>query len=150
MGKNKNITKRITPSDEVLNWREEYLHSIKDNLFDKSYSEAPLLEIGNSKIGFESEHYDKVFVWNLPVVIACPGASRWCLRHCYNADLRTEKFPINDWNKNLLYFYSDESALEEELLKILAIKEHNNSCKNSFIGRFFLKDIYRFLEKNYW
>ena len=70
----KNLTKREIPSSKTLDWREGFLRCAKNISFNQSFSDAPLLETGNSKIGFQSEFYDKVFVWNLPVVITCQGA----------------------------------------------------------------------------
>jgi hypothetical protein len=144
MKKDHNKTKRQIPSDTLLNWREGYLQSVKTIAFGNEYEGAPLLELGNSKIGNKSEHYDKVFVWNLPVVVTCPGASQWCLRHCYNADLRIEKFPINDWNKNLQYYYNDRISLGDKLTQILDNEPGNIAVRIHSSGDFFERDYIDF------
>jgi hypothetical protein len=158
MKRDQNINKRTAPSDVLLDWREEYLKSIKSLKFNKTFENAPLLEIGNSKIGQWSEYYDKVFVWNLPVVLTCPGASQWCLRHCYNADKRHEKFPIDSWHKNLQFFLEDKKALAIELLKILTQENGRVAVRIHSSGDFFSNEYINFWKDlinktpdvNYW
>lgn len=145
--KHQNITKRKTPSKDLLNWRETYLSTVKDIKFDTAYSSAPLLEPGNSKIGLESKYYQKVFVWNLPVVITCPSASQWCLRHCYNADLRTDKYPINEWNKNLQFYINDKDKLESILLNILQEENVTKAVRIHSSGDFFENEYVNFWKR---
>lgn len=54
---------------------------------------------GNSKTGVFNCHGENVLVWNLPPVVCCPGASK-CLGYCYNADDKTDKYPIDKWCVN--------------------------------------------------
>jgi hypothetical protein len=142
--KNRGLTKRSIPSNEKLDWRQEYLLSVRKLDFEISYLDAPLLELGNSKIGQQSEYYDMVYVWNLPVVITCPGASQWCLRHCYNADLREEKFPIHEWNKNLKFFLEDPKLLKAKLLEKLKSASSSIAVRIHSSGDFFSKDYIQF------
>lgn len=145
MKANQNLTKRPIPGDEILDTRESYLHSLKaKSEFEGSFETAPLLEVGNSKLGIRSDHYDKVLVWNLPVVVTCPGASEWCLRHCYNADARKEKFPINEWNKNLQYYLNSMDALEEKLLNTLTEPGVRKAVRIHSSGDFFEKAYIEF------
>jgi hypothetical protein len=134
----------MSPSQELLDWRQEYLKSIKPADLGNSNENAPLLEIGNSKIGKSSHLYNKVFVWNLPVVVTCPGSSKWCLRHCYNADSRVEKFPIDIWNKNLQHFLSDEEELERKLVNILKVNLMPIAVRIHSSGDFFSSNYIKF------
>ena len=145
--KNKRLTKREIPSAQKLDWRQDYLSSVRVADFETSYFNAPLLEVGNSKIGQHSEHYDKVYVWNLPVVKTCPGASQWCLRHCYNADPRQEKFPIEQWNKNFQFFLKDRELLESMILKELEIVNSNIAVRIHSSGDFFSNEYIQFWKR---
>lgn len=140
----KNISKRSIPTQSDLNWRKDFLSSIKQRTFDNDYTSAPLLEHGNSKIGFASESYDVVFVWNLPAVLTCPSASTWCLTNCYNADHRVEKFPLDLWYKNLLYFQQNELKLEEVLIKKLSQPNRRIAVRIHSSGDFFSNDYIKF------
>lgn len=76
-------------------------------------------ESGNSKTGNSGRLFDKVFVWNLPPVITCPGITEWCRRNCYNADDRVEKFPINRWCENLWWVQNKKDILQNKLISQL-------------------------------
>jgi len=58
------------------------------------------LEPGNKKTGLYGRYFERVFVWNLPIKVTCPGESDWCKKHCYNADYRQEVYPIDLWCEN--------------------------------------------------
>lgn len=73
------------------------------------------LENGNGKTGNSGKLFDKIFVWNLPPVITCPGILDWCKCNCYNADDRHEKFPISKWCENLWWALNDKKALKERI-----------------------------------
>lgn len=121
--KSKKSTKRIKPDSQLLDWREDFLLKLKSRVFEIDKRKAPLLEAGNSKIGTSSENYSRVLVWNLPAVKTCPSASKWCLKWCYNADLREEKFPHELWNNNLHFFLQAEELLKTKLLSELRQSE---------------------------
>jgi hypothetical protein len=55
---------------------------------------------GNKKTGISGTVYRSMFIWNLPSVACCPGASEWCLAHCYTADDREDVFTVQDWCDN--------------------------------------------------
>lgn len=141
---NRNSSKRQIPEKDILHWRKEYLASIKKMQFSKEFVGAPLLEVGNSKIGQKSERYDAVFVWNLPAVLTCPSASTWCLTSCYNADKREAKFPINEWNKNLQYFLSKGAILEGILIEKLLNSGNKVAVRIHSSGDFFSVDYINF------
>lgn len=158
MNDKKNISKRNIPTETDLAWRKDFLLSIRERTFESDYINAPLLEHGNSKIGFKSDSYDIVYVWNLPAVLTCPSASTWCLTNCYNADHRIEKFPLDLWYKNLLYFQQNEAELEEKILQILLNTDKKIAIRIHSSGDFFSKEYidfwYRIISKTpmirYW
>jgi hypothetical protein len=75
------------------------------------------LACGNRKTGTSGIVYKNVFVWNLPPVATCPGRSDWCLRNCYNADSREDKFPIRDWCENWAWVETRPDILRGIILK---------------------------------
>lgn len=96
--------RRATPTEETLTYRERYLASLQMLApSEPVVGEAPGLETGNRKIGQTGSQYDSMFVWNLPAVSTCPGATAWCRRYCYNADPRVEVFPLERWMQNWLW-----------------------------------------------
>lgn len=138
------MTKRQLPAESELDWRQEYLRQVRTRPFERAYDKAPLLEPGNSKIGTSSELYDRVLVWNIPVVVTCPGASNWCLRHCYNADPRDNKFPIDRWNENLQYYLQDREGLKGRLLETLIDGTDKQAVRLHSSGDFFEVEYVRF------
>lgn len=88
------MLKRIIPNDTTIANRKK--------LLTKYLQLQPIqgdwygFDKGNSKTGVSNCHGEYVLVWNLPPVVCCPGASE-CLSFCYNADERTDKFPIEKW-----------------------------------------------------
>ena len=92
---------RPIPTGDVLAWREGYLHALRYIAPAKpqlSYPEG--LSPGNTKTGQSGSLYRSVFVWNLPSVATCPGLSKWCMHHCYNADRREAIFMVHSWAEN--------------------------------------------------
>ena len=83
-------------------------------------STPPLLEPGNSKLGTDGRFAETVFVWNLPAMATCPGASKWCSAHCYNADALSAKFPIEPWAVN--WAWATERPIELEAIILARIK----------------------------
>ena len=78
---------------------------------------TPTFEIGNSKIGKSGKFATTVFVWNLPAMATCPGASSWCSNACYNADPRIEKFPVSEWIQNWAWAIHRPDELRAALLR---------------------------------
>ena len=78
---------------------------------------------GNTKTGISNCHGETVLVWNLPPVSCCPGASE-CLNYCYNADERTDKFPIDKWCIN--WFWTMHKPQEALMYMDKQIKSISN------------------------
>src|SRR5229473_3769257 len=93
--------RRKLPDARLLAWREGYLSALRPIEPKRQYSASPRgLSPGNSKTGTTGEIYKSVLLWNLPAVACCPGASEWCLTHCYNGDDRLDIFPVGEWAEN--------------------------------------------------
>lgn len=73
------------------------------------------ISTGNAKTGASGKHFDSVFVWNLPPFVTCPGCSEWCFSHCYNADERSEVYPIQRWRENWWTFLNAPQQLEARI-----------------------------------
>jgi len=94
-------SKRKTPDGAILAARTTFLRSLASlDIPLLGPDSQPFLERGNSKLGQRGRLAETVFVWNLPAIVTCPGASPWCSSHCYNADARQEKFPVGKWAAN--------------------------------------------------
>lgn len=92
---------RLVPSDELIAWRKRYLEDARLLKLQRPHlNEPPGLAPGNRKTGVSGSRYKSVLVWNIPAAASCPGASQWCLSHCYNADDRKNIFPVADWMEN--------------------------------------------------
>lgn len=76
---------------------------------------TPCFEEGNGKTGKKGKKLNRVLVWNLPPIEACPARSRWCYENCYNADPREEVYPIRKWRENLHWAKDDPDSLFESL-----------------------------------
>jgi len=145
MGRDK-MKKRRTPSEEKLLLRKEILSSAKDCLtasppaITAHYPDG--MEPGNKKTGKAGKNYTRVYVWNLPYVITCPGATKWCLQHCYNADPRKDVYPIERWCENLWWYQNSPELLESIISAQLnsgdplqtAVRLH--SCGDFFSGEY--------------
>ena len=93
--------RRHSPDSGQLQFRADYIAGLQETELPESLDDtAQGLEAGNRKTGQSGNLYRRMFVWNLPSVATCPGASSWCLRYCYNADPRTEVFPLGKWQHN--------------------------------------------------
>lgn len=105
--------KRPIPSESDVEWRSSYLEDMR-NLVPLPTNSSCIkgLEQGNNKTGKHGRKFKKVYVWNLPPVVTCPGATKWCLKYCYNADLR---FPIEKWQKNWCDFLSNQHGLKKRI-----------------------------------
>ena len=106
---------RPTPSAEILAWRERRLEGNLALLTPQQPAGDFGLEPGNRKLGQHSRNFDRVFVWNLPAVLTCPGRSEYCVRVCYNADKRADVFPVERWVNNLAAYRTDRVALQQKI-----------------------------------
>lgn len=113
--KSENITKRTVPDEKLIFWREGFLYAMQFLSPSAPKELSIFLENGNTKIGVSNNHYNKVLVWNLPPVLTCPSASLWCTKHCYNADPRSDVFPINKWSENLYLLKNNMEFVRKEL-----------------------------------
>ena len=136
---------RPTPGPEQLDRRAERLRELKVLTPDSLLPTSPEgLEPGNRKTGQFGSRYHTVLVWNLPAVGTCPGASDWCLGCCYNADPRTEVFPVDRWKKNWGWYISNSSALRSRILSQLAAAAQPCAVRIHSSGDFFSNDYIRF------
>ena len=76
----------------------------------------PQLDFGNGKTGLHGRLFDAIRVWNLRPVSTCPGKSPWCAKNCYNADPRSDVFPMDQWTVNWKFV---EERPEEAISLIL-------------------------------
>jgi len=109
--------KRVVPNFEMRKWRAEFLQdlsTIHPLIPDNKKNVA--LELGNKKTGTHGRFFNSVFVWNLPSVVTCPCASRWCLCHCYNADSRSDVFPIDIWKTNWWMSINEPERLKDNIV----------------------------------
>lgn len=113
--------KRPVPSAATIAWRTEYLIQLGRRVPRRPTTTDPQgLSPGNSKTGRTGSVFKAVFVWNLPSVVTCPGASSWCLVHCYNADPRTDVFPVDLWAENWWWALNDSTRLRARILGQIA------------------------------
>lgn len=141
--------KRELPDKEKISKRTKYMKYMKKLLpiepIDKTVPNG--LEEGNGKTGNSGKFFDRIFVWNLPPVITCPGMSDWCKRNCYNADDRYEKFPINKWCENLWWILNDKETLKKRLsLQLKEYKTKRSAVRIHSSGDFFSKEYITFWE----
>jgi hypothetical protein len=122
--------KRPIPSEDVLRKRSHIFELANDIT---PLSPHPMsgdlqpegLEMGNKKTGIAGKYYDRIFVFNLPIRITCPGATQWCAIHCYNSDDRVDVYPMDKWRINLWWAVNSPACLKEKIAKQL--KEEYNS-----------------------
>lgn len=125
---------RQRPSATRLEWRKGILDRyLQRSVIEASGDMVPRLSPGNSKTGQTGRLFDTVYVWNLPPAAACPGASAWCLTHCYNADERATVFPIQEWQRNWAWVQQRPNivakAIMEQLLSAtgrIAVRIHSS------------------------
>lgn len=99
--------------------------------------QAPKLEPGNSKIGTRGKFAQTMFVWNLPAMATCPGASLWCSKHCYNGDSRVEKFPVASWTENWAWAIYKTSALRDAIVSQIVVAPAPVSVRIHSSGDFY-------------
>lgn len=110
------LKKRGSPNAATISWRAQHLASLGEIATPTSLGvEIPQLERGNSKLGVSGRYAKTMFVWNLPAKATCPGASPWCSKWCYNADLRDEKFPLETWVNNWAWAVHSPDKLADAL-----------------------------------
>lgn len=134
----KTTSKRRYPTEDVLDWRKMYLQQLNTLSADSVPVGTPTgLSPGNSKIGASGTKYETGFVWNLPAVASCPGASAWCKRACYNADPRTDKFPIEEWLQNWCWAVYAPDQLQRRISSQLREASGKTAVRIHSSGDFF-------------
>lgn len=139
--------KRELPDKEKTSKRKKYMKDMEELVATEPINKAMPdgLENGNGKTGNSGKLFDKIFVWNLPPVITCPGISDWCKCNCYNADDRHEKFPISKWCDNLWWALNDKKALKERFFSQLeGCKTKKTAVRIHSSGDFFSKEYIAF------
>ena len=139
--------KRELPNKEKANKREKYMEYMKKLAAVEPINKAAPsgLEKGNSKTGNSGKLFDRIFVWNLPPVITCPGMSDWCKHNCYNADDRYEKFPIDKWCENLWWVLNDKKTLEKRIyFQLEECKTERTAVRIHSSGDFFSNEYITF------
>ena len=140
--------KRPIPSKNTLKWRAARLALLaKSTPLPPSTLEPAGLAPGNSKIGATGTLYSTGFVWNLPSVATCPGASSWCRQHCYNADPRDSKFPTNEWQENWSWFLLQPDKLREKIDLQLSAAKPPVAVRIHSSGDFFSNEYIDFWRK---
>lgn len=136
--------KRAIPGESIIADRAARLKRLRD--LRQQTPKQPLtgLMAGNSKLGQSGTKFQTVFVWNIPPVVTCPGASRMCLQICYNAENRPDVFPISDWNHNLEWFLYDPEALAQKIRSQLCGATKPSAVRIHSAGDFFSKEYTAF------
>lgn len=135
--------KRELPDKEKTSKRAKYMKNMERLVAIEPINKVVPngLENGNGKTGNSGKLFDRIFVWNLPPVITCPGISDWCKCNCYNADDRYEKFPINKWCENLWWVLNDKKTLEDRIsLQLEGCKAKKTAVRIHSSGDFFSKE----------
>ena len=133
--------RRPLPDIKTINERKallENLHFLDET--ELSSKNTELLSLGNTKTGIQGRHFQKIFVWNLPAVKTCPGASHWCLSVCYNADSRKEIFPVEMWNQNRIIAKNRPQEFIDRIVSQLSDAPKPNAVRIHSSGDFFSVD----------
>jgi len=151
--------RRSVPDEQLLAWRKGYLSTLRHIDPKRRNSGSPKgLSPGNSKTGITGDLYKSVFLWNLPAVACCPGASQWCLTHCYNADDRSDIFPVEEWAENWFWVEEQPDVLSKCIIQQLtsaappvAVRVHSSGdfYSQQYVA-FWHKIIEALPEVNFW
>lgn len=137
--------KRNIPDKKIINWREKYLKRLEKTIpLDQYDKRLTGLSRGNSKLGQYGKFYNSIFVWNLPSVSTCPGASEWCMHNCYNADPRKDKFPIKEWQANWWWSINNKTELKIIINDQLKLAKRPCAVRLHSSGDFFSIDYINF------
>lgn len=142
--------KRMMPNQEKTIKRANLMKEMEllECIEPQNLSEPVGMENGNTKTGECGKVYDKIFVWNLPPVITCPGLSEWCKFNCYNADNRYDKFPIDKWCENLWWVLNKKEVLSNKIqLQLNEYRSQKVAVRIHSSGDFFSKEYIEFWKK---
>lgn len=130
--------KRPIPTKDVCDWREGYMSALRYVMPMACHGSIPDgLSPGNRKTGQSGSVHATVFTWSLPAVVTCPGLSRWCERHCYNADRRTSVFPVESWARNWWWVLNDPDTLRGRICAQLTASQPHVGVRLHSSGDFF-------------
>ncbi len=137
--------RRSTPDESDLLYREGHLQGLR-HVTPPEVPEGTCLglEAGNKKTGRTGSLYRTMFVWNLPSVATCPGASPWCLRYCYNADPRSDIFPLERWIQNWAWVRRRPDELTERILQQLSEADRPTGVRIHSSGDFYSAEYVAF------
>lgn len=137
--------KRKPPSPEILSARALRLRAFQQaGPMPESGMEPVGLEQGNKKTGQTGRFYSKIFVWNIPPVNTCPGATPKCLASCYNGDPRPEIFPVDKWQHNLWWFVNHTDRLQSRIQQQLDDSPPSTAVRIHSSGDFFSRAYIQF------
>ena len=138
--------KRPIPIQESIKWREDYFTRLKNDIkpVKPSVMEPKGLSPGNEKTGISGTLYKTVFVWNLPPIVTCPGASQWCLNHCYNADTDRNIYPIEEWEENWWWFLNRPKELHDKIVQQISQAQKPCAIRLHSSGDYFSKEYIQF------
>ena len=137
------MLKRIQPSTVTIRKRSERLRSFR-LLEPVAGPTMGGLEPGNSKTGTSGSKAATVLVWNLPAVVTCPGASQWCLSHCYNGDDRPTTYPVSLWQANWHDYEQRRGQLKMHISAQLLAAAPPAAVRLHSSGDFFSEDYIQF------
>ena len=139
-------TKRTIPQENEILQRRFYFNLRKDMpLPNANESVIKGLSPGNNKTGTTGSLYKTIFVWNLPPVQTCPGATQWCSSYCYNLCQESEKYPLKEWQVNL---WQVENVPEK--LKAKINEQLTNASKPCAVRLHSSGDFYSTSYINFW
>lgn len=139
------ILKRRIPTAKQLDARELRMSSFGDiKITEQDLRDRPILQRGNSKIGFSGTVYSSAFVWNIPPILSCPGASVQCRRYCYNGDARPDVYDTEQWRTNLAWYQYRRDDLSNYLCSTIAAGTDPSACRIHSAGDFFSPDYTQF------
>lgn len=140
--------KRPIPTAEALVKRAALLRVMRGLSPAQLQSASPPgLSYGNSKTGRTGTKFRSVFIWNIPAVLTCPGASEACLQYCYNGDERKDIFPVELWNENLAWFKDKPNELLGQITSQLFRAPAPSAVRIHSSGDFFSPDYVDFWHK---
>jgi len=136
------------PPLQTREWRSGFLHAARRfRPGHPPHGSRPALARGNKKTGSSGAVFSAALVWNLPPVATCPGASAWCLNHCYCADPREDIYPIAEWLENWGWFEEDPHGLSRQILREISAAPRPVSVRIHSAGDFFSAEYIRFWGK---
>lgn len=137
--------KRPIPTNDVLLERAALVRTMRNLPPSQPQGLSPIgLSYGNTKTGRTGSKFRTVFVWNIPAVATCPGASETCLQYCYNADERKGLFPVEAWNENLAWYRNQPNMLMRQINSQLIQAEGCCAVRIHSSGDFFSGDYVEF------